>query len=323
MLIANVGFAANTVIPKVPKYTVIIDKQNGETAIFQVDSCSFINQQQYLNTTPTKNGFVFQDWEGTVSIDEPIKQDSIKITAKWISVAEFQAQQDSILWAEKIQPKVSELVQPIENKAKLLFILVIVLAVLIIGLTVFVFLVIDDKKRFRKRFLYLIDRENGERMNSFISKIVLKATPKTDNQPAKINQEELKNMIDEYLSTKQEAEQKQQEIRAEQQRVFIQNQPQKLFADAIVENHFNRISDNANDDTVFELYLKKATDRTAEFTVYENAKRRVLKNADFIDGCDKQKINSNPVDLQIEKGTAILQDNSKWQISTKAKVKFV
>ncbi|MDR2146277.1 MAG: hypothetical protein LBE91_07460 [Tannerella sp.] len=99
--------------------------------------------------------------------------------------------------------------------------------------------------------------------------------------------------------------------------------PQTFYADSIIEGKFNKITNQANVDTVFELLLKKADDRNAEFTIYENAKRRVLKNADFIDGCEKQRINSNPVDLQVENGIATLQDNGKWQITQKAKIKFI
>lgn len=193
-----------------------------------------------------------------------------------------------------------------------------------------VVILINEKKKFRDKLIReLNDCWEGGRMDNFARRVAEKAKSASSSssssiayQPAKINQGELKSMIDDYLTTKLEQEEKQQEIKLEEQRIFQQNQPKKLFADSIVENHFNKISENADDDTVFELYLKKETDLKAEFTIYENAKRRVLKNADFIDGCDKQKINSNPIDLQIEKGTAILQDG-KWQISQKAKVKFV
>jgi hypothetical protein len=100
-------------------------------------------------------------------------------------------------------------------------------------------------------------------------------------------------------------------------------QPVSRYADSIIDGAFNKVTDAANDDTVFELLLKQASERIAEVTVFEPAKRRVLRNPDFIDGCEKSRLSANPVDLQVENGTAALQDNGKWQIIQKLKVKFV
>ncbi|MDR0873392.1 MAG: Ig-like domain-containing protein [Prevotellaceae bacterium] len=98
-----------------------------------------------------------------------------------------------------------------------------------------------------------------------------------------------------------------------------------LYADAINEQNglFNRVTESPNEDTVFELKLNNAADKTAKFTIYERACPRVLKNNDFAAGCEMQKITSSPSRLDVEQGTVELQDNGKWKITAKAKVKFV
>lgn len=96
-----------------------------------------------------------------------------------------------------------------------------------------------------------------------------------------------------------------------------------LYADAIINNMLHKITEQPNDDTVFELFLKTPTDKIATLTIFSEAYRRVLKNADFIDGCEKQRVNKNAINLDIEKGEAQLQDNGKWQITKKANIKFV
>lgn len=98
---------------------------------------------------------------------------------------------------------------------------------------------------------------------------------------------------------------------------------EKLYADAIINGIFNRVTEQPNDDTVYELILKKGSNKTAQFTIYETAFKRVLKNVDFIDGCEKQRISNQPTDLQIEKGEAMIMDTGKWQITKKAMVKLV
>ncbi|KAA6344094.1 hypothetical protein EZS27_008249 [termite gut metagenome] len=97
----------------------------------------------------------------------------------------------------------------------------------------------------------------------------------------------------------------------------------RLYANSINEEGvFNKITEQPNEDTVFEL-IKKPSSQTAAIRIYEGATLRILKNPDFVDGCDKQKINPQPSRLQVEKGTAQKQDNGKWRVTEKAKIKFV
>lgn len=99
----------------------------------------------------------------------------------------------------------------------------------------------------------------------------------------------------------------------------------RFYADSINQDgFFNHISKQPNEDTVFEISLLNAGDRTATFTVYSGAFKRILKNADFVEGCEKQKISSTPHSLEVESGEVLfVQEIGKWKITNKAKIKFV
>ncbi|HPE74625.1 MAG TPA: hypothetical protein PLC80_00970 [Draconibacterium sp.] len=102
----------------------------------------------------------------------------------------------------------------------------------------------------------------------------------------------------------------------------VSNKPTQLYADAIINGEFYRTKEQPNDDTVFELKLTPSA-KQATFNIYPEAFRRVIKNPDFVDGCEKQKINPQPNFLEVEKGEATLDDFGKWKITKKAIVKFV
>jgi LysM repeat protein len=100
-----------------------------------------------------------------------------------------------------------------------------------------------------------------------------------------------------------------------------ESQNATLYADSIVNNAFNRVVETPNEDTVYEI--TKTSSRTATFRIYSDAYKRVIKNPDFIDGCEKQRINQTPSTLEIENGETVQDDFGKWQITKKAKIKFI
>lgn len=95
-----------------------------------------------------------------------------------------------------------------------------------------------------------------------------------------------------------------------------------LYADAIIDGRFHQVTEQPNDDTVYEL-IRVSSARIAMFTIYREAYRRVIRNPDFADGCDKQKVNDEPQSLEMESGEAIMDDLGKWKVTKKAKIKFV
>jgi hypothetical protein len=102
-----------------------------------------------------------------------------------------------------------------------------------------------------------------------------------------------------------------------------ENNQKKYYAKNIDNGKFRTVTDKTSDDTVYTLLLKEPDSRTAEFTIESVCHKRIIKCPDFIDGCDIERISDNPVALEVEKGSAVKQDDDRWLIKKKAKVKFV
>ncbi|MDR0835053.1 MAG: hypothetical protein LBN11_00525 [Tannerella sp.] len=91
-----------------------------------------------------------------------------------------------------------------------------------------------------------------------------------------------------------------------------------LYADAITDGYFSRVKETPNEDSVFEVHLQNA--QTATFTVYQSAYQRIIANPSFLEGCDKQVLNSAQTVEIVSKGTAQKQMDGKWQITKKLNV---
>jgi hypothetical protein len=63
-----------------------------------------------------------------------------------------------------------------------------------------------------------------------------------------------------------------------------------MYANNIFDGNFNKVTENPNEDTVFELILESPTAITAKITVAESAYPRVLANPSVLEGTDKQVI---------------------------------
>lgn len=323
MLFVNLGFA------KTPKYTVTIDKGNGEIITFQIDSASSINQQRYL-APPARNGFIFQGWELVDDIDKPVRRDSVKITAKWVAESSS-SDLSSSFWEEKIQPKVEEIVRSIESKINTLFILVIVLAGLAILLTILLFL---QKKRFRDNVLFVLTGEKQKwgksRLNIFKEEIVRKAVEKTKDevgifstspQPIKINEAEFRRLADMYLISKQPVVEEPIKIKKQETANTIsENQSQFLYADVIDNGYFNRVTEQPTPESIFELILNEEGETRAKVIVYSEAYQLVTKRPEFLDGCDKHVIGNSMVTM-LNDGIA-QKEGGKWKVLTKPEVKI-
>jgi hypothetical protein len=102
--------------------------------------------------------------------------------------------------------------------------------------------------------------------------------------------------------------------------------PQKvipLYANAIINGIFNKVTELANEDTVYTLLRKASTDKIAKFTVDGCYYSRVIACPDLLDGCDTQYISNNPTALQVEAGEAAQDDFGKWRITKKARIEFI
>jgi len=216
-------------------------------------------------------------------------------------------------------------------------ILLFVIAVLIMAILVFI--IIDKKKR-RDEILYTLtgkeSNNDSHRLPEWENKIIEKAVEKANQKkPDDSKQDSTKSKLDSTIKDLQERialledskktlpDDLSSQVEEQSKAVLSVPSSKTLYAEAIIDNSLHRITEQPNNDTIFELLLLKPTDKTADLMIFTDAYKRVLKNADFIDGCEKQRINKSPINLEIEKGEAQLQDNGKWQVTKKANVKFV
>jgi hypothetical protein len=95
-----------------------------------------------------------------------------------------------------------------------------------------------------------------------------------------------------------------------------------LYSDAIIGGEFHRISEHPNEDTVYELQ-KTSSSRIVKFKVYAGSHKRVMDTPDFVEGCERQKINAQPQAIEQEPGEAILDEYGKWKVTKKAIIKFI
>lgn len=229
------------------------------------------------------------------------------------------------------------------NKAFVIWIKFLLYPIAALVLALLVFLIIDKKNRKDEILIVLTGRKSDKetsRLSEWTNAIIEKASEKasekakqkqTDDSKTHSIKSELELTIKDLQnriamledSNKTLPEEVSSQVEEQHKAVSSVPSSKTLYAEAIVNNMLHKITEQPNDDTVFELFLKTPVDKTAGLMIYIDAYKRVLKNADFIDGCEKQKINKSPINLEVEKGEAQLQDNGKWQVTKKANVKFV
>lgn len=247
--------------------------------------------------------------------------------------AEFEPLQSRVASLEKGK---ADIEKPIVLNLTLTDLLFLALGVIILALLIFI--AVDKRKR-RGEIIYAITgNKKGDydiRVKLWENEIIAKALAAIkQNHPSdatqKLYDSELINLQNRVgvLENSDRPESAQDSIHKsapqEQKQEPVQppcDQPKTLYADVIIRNFFNKVSELPNDDTVYELLLKTPSDTTAEFTIFQNAYPRVIDTPDFIKGCDKQGGGKNS--LEVESGVVTLQNNGKWQITQPAKVKFV
>lgn len=97
--------------------------------------------------------------------------------------------------------------------------------------------------------------------------------------------------------------------------------PQSLYADAIINGKFNRVKDLPNADTIFELKLSKPGEARANVVIYEGAYQLVKQRPEFLEGCEKQILGSDIVEM-LHEGAAQKDGNGNWIITTTPEVKI-
>jgi len=264
---------------------------------------------------------------------QPIEIKQLDTLSRFISsvAAQLRTQQEEI---EQIKNLLQE-----NDKTRISLdkVLLYTITFLVLALLLYFFL---DKRNRRDEILFILtgrESENGiHRLSIFKNEIIEDAVKKAKQIPlptpsSKSNNTELeltiKNLQTRIADLEDAGRKKTDEHsrRAEEQSQPVISAPSSktLYADAIINSVLNKVTEQPNDDTVYELFLKTQTNKNAEVTIYKDAYRRVIETPDFIEGCEKQRISNTPNNLQVEKGEVQLQDNGKWQIIKKVNVKFI
>lgn len=98
----------------------------------------------------------------------------------------------------------------------------------------------------------------------------------------------------------------------------LSGSPAELYADAIIDGCFVRISEVPNDDSIFVLHLNG--ENSAYFDIYGPAHPRIIANPSFLEGCEKQ-ILGNTMQLDVIEGRAQRDaSNGKWKVIEKLNV---
>lgn len=92
-----------------------------------------------------------------------------------------------------------------------------------------------------------------------------------------------------------------------------------LYADSIIDSVFFRVREQENDDAIF--VLKLISNSKACITLYERAYKRILADASFLEGCEKQIMGKNSIKIVCE-GEAEMGNNGKWRVVTPLKVEI-
>lgn len=230
-------------------------------------------------------------------------------------------------------------IQEESNKSILTWdkILMLVLTFLVLGLLIFFFV---DKDRRRDEILFTltgkVSNNETHRLLEWKNEIIEEAVERLKQIPpsipsSKSNNSELELTISDLQTriaaledvSRKKTEEHSRKAEEPSKPVITVPSSKTLYADAIINGELNKVTEQPNDDTVYELFLKDQANKTAEITIYRDAYRRVIETPDFIEGCEKQRINNTPNNLQVEKGDAQMQDNGKWQIIKRVSVKFI
>ena len=107
----------------------------------------------------------------------------------------------------------------------------------------------------------------------------------------------------------------------EEAKMQLAQQPQVLYADAIIDGKFNRVKEQPNADTIFELRLSKPGETRASVILYEGAYQLVKQRPEFLEGCEKQILGTTTVSI-LREGIAQKDGNGQWIITTTPEIEI-
>lgn len=134
---------------------------------------------------------------------------------------------------------------------------------------------------------------------------------------------ELKNRLvalEDMLKERNDSSDRERPMASEQQPSSGSVETQKLlYADSIIDGEFSHVKEQENDDTVFVLTLK--SESAATVSIFRPAYGKVVANASYLEGCEKQIIGNSSV-VVVREGEAEKGFNGKWKVISPLKVEI-
>lgn len=237
---------------------------------------------------------------------------------------------DSLLRSEldTLQREVSQLITEAEEGGfgrtkSWVLILLFVLASLGLGIIVCVLFLQRNLKRNSKR----IDKRKVEIEN--LQKAIERSQNNYRNQGASSIEKELKEIKIENSNLKNRVAALEDALRKNEASSMVASKQQSslkpietqklLYADSIIDGVFSHVKEQKNDDTIFVLKLKN--ENTASISIFEQAHGRVIANASYLEGCEKQIIGNSSVEI-VREGKAERGFNGKWKVVSPLKVEI-
>lgn len=195
------------------------------------------------------------------------------------------------------------------------------------------------EKWLRERFLFFLFKKNSQKNSEkkyLEENTSLKKEIKHLKQQNKDLQQE-NDIIRQECSEKQvlieKAFQKLRENKNISPKIFSENEPgivtipiestlpikdlSILYADSIINGFFNKVCENPNENSIFDLRMQGR--QYATFVVYSDAYPLVIQRPEFLDGCEKQIVGSDTIKV-ISRGRAQKQTDGRWKITKKLNI---
>lgn len=290
--------------PSVVKKTIEVIINGVNVSTITIDSGGIVPDtiwKKYMTRRPCDSLIIWSSWDHKL----PIQQDG-KIFVDYVPRFVFNGMDSLSVRIAKLEDYPS-----INNNSKWLWGVSLFLFALIVA--TIVVLVVKLKCLFRKNIVY------EDNFNKFADEIL-----KLREDLMKVITERLKpisSAIDQSVDFQglvSRIDALECQIKNKSETPPPQPPPSRtLFAKSISDGTFNRIHEVPGDDSFFELKLH--TPNKAQVTICRNAYRKILSNPAFLEGCDKNVMGSNEVQIVAE-GEAVKESDGRWRVKRKIRV---
>jgi len=333
IIFATIMFFVNMSSANEPKKFTAIFKV-GETSIYYTDVDSGSVLKEELVSPPENSDSIFmgwyyndKKWEATYLFEK----DSTIFEAKW----KIKEEDNASLSKKKSQ---SKLENALEDESLILY-AIGAIAILAIILSIICIVICNNRSCFRNRVIKeLSDCDKSDELYECQASLVKKVLEqqKSKEKPSytptsyQLKSTDIDHIVRRILDRLPKEEIK-EEKKVEQEIIPVVEpqkidhevqQPKSLYADTIVDGRFNRVKEESDDDTIFELKLARSDDKRAVIIVYPPAYRRVIANNSFLEGCEKQLLGNTEVTMLREGIAQKDESNGKWIITTTPEVKI-